>query len=597
MITHEMCEMVHHIVVESGAAAAFNKHMRGSGGPRPSFDRSVYLTGWLLTVITKRRSHVREIWKTIVREVPLDWQQKWGVRWERTLADGTTEWACLTEADLQNVSKRFREVYNYTDNHIPDVAQPGDREDARQRNYRALNELMDTLIGATLPPRPKGAGDYAMDSTGLWATERSRRAVPRQEAKEVQAPDGEWVLDTRPVDDENTNSDESFAGRQRDESRSRRASRRPRVRDRSDARFGGKTSKNGTTEWYYGYEGHALVRIAKGLIDGQPDEPQLIEVLRVTPAGQDIVSPSLEILDTVLSTGQAINYLIVDRHYPYKQYDRWQQPLLERRIKQVFDLRGDQVGFKDWNGALMAAGVPHCPATPIRLGDIKPLGPAPMAHATKEEWDAYALRKTKFESDIAERQAFAATRHAPLDTNGQSRWICPAADGKCGCPLRTGTVAVALQHSLPIVANPPAREEAPAMCRQRTFSLRIETPEQAVIMKSNQDLYWGSPEHQAMYRKRTHVEGFFGNFKGDNAAGKNRGTSLYTGLGHESLEAAMFAVAANIRAFRSWHLSTGLGDPNHPILYTERTDTIPIHLTIEEHQYLSALRSDVENAA
>ena len=125
----------------------------------------------------------------------------------------------------------------------------------------------------------------------------------------------------------------------------------------------------------------------------------------------------------------------------------------------------------------------------------------------------------------------------------------------------------------------------------------IETPEQAVIMKSHQDLYWGSPEHQAVYLKRTHVEGFFGNLKGDNAAGKNRGTSLYTGLGHESLEAAMFAVAANIRAFRSWHDATGLGDPANPILYTERTDTIAAHLTIEEHEHLAALRSSAQDAA
>ena len=86
--------------------------------------------------------------------------------------------------------------------------------------------------------------------------------------------------------------------------------------------------------------------------------------------------------------------------------------------------------------------------------------------------------------------------------------------------------------------------------------------------------------------KRTYVEGFFGTLKGDNAAGKNRGTSLYTGLAHESLEAAMFAVAANIRTLRTWHRKTGLGDPANPILHTEPDDIITAPIPIDDYQRL-----------
>lgn len=217
---------------------------------------------------------------------------------------------------------------------------------------------------------------------------------------------------------------------------------------------------------YYGYELHAAIRIARGRADRNPDEPQLIERLRLTPAGQDIVEPSLQTLDAILATGQPIRYLIVDRQSHYKQYQRWLQPLIRRGVKQVHDLREDETGFKEWNGALMAAGVPHCPATPARLGAIAPLGLPPGDDATEQQRQDHASRKAAFDSAIAEREQYAATRHSPLDEQGTSRWICPACSGKIGCPLRPGTVQVAQDTGLPIVASPPDPDHAPAICRQ-----------------------------------------------------------------------------------------------------------------------------------
>lgn len=181
MITKGQCAMVHHIVVDSGASAMFNAHMRGPGGPTPRFDRSVYLIGWLLAVLAYQKSHIRLIHRVLLREVPLQWQVRWGVRWQHADADGTLHWRTITEADLQHASKRLRRVYNYTANHVPDRDEPGDQAHVRQRNQQALNSLIDALLAATLPARPTGAADYAMDSTGLWATERSRRPLPRPE--------------------------------------------------------------------------------------------------------------------------------------------------------------------------------------------------------------------------------------------------------------------------------------------------------------------------------------------------------------------------------------------------------------------------------
>lgn len=181
MITEEQCAMVHQIVVDSGAAQMFNEHMRGPGGPKPRFDRAVYLIGWLLAVNAHQKSHIRLIHRVLIRETPLEWQKRWGVRWQETGPDGTVTWNALSEADLQNVSKRFRQVYNYTTNHVPDRKIKGDMAHVRERNYMALTALMDTLVRATLPARPPGSRDYALDATGIWATERRRQPLPTVE--------------------------------------------------------------------------------------------------------------------------------------------------------------------------------------------------------------------------------------------------------------------------------------------------------------------------------------------------------------------------------------------------------------------------------
>lgn len=587
MITNRQCAMVHHIIVDSGTAEIFDKHLRGPGGPKPKFPRSLYLIGWLLAVLTYQKSHIRLIHRILTKEVPMEWQEKWGVRWKVESGDGSSEWRIVTEESLQEISKRVRALYNYTTNFIPDEPKKGIfRGDIRSANEAALNILVDSLIRGTLPMRPAGSADYAMDSTGLWATERSRRALPAPEDLMSGVADGDDIDDDADHPAGNDGDPDSTA-----------TERRRRVRGRSDATFGVKTSKSGKEESYFGYQLHAAIRVAKGRVAGQPDEPQLIEALRVTTAKADIVDPSLDVIDTILRTGQNLRYLIVDKHYHYKGFGRWLLELVKRGVKQIHDLRVDEIGFKDWNGALMTAGVPHCPATPLRLGPIAPLGLPPDRDASRKEWQDYLARKAAFEAAIAEREAYAATRHSPLNEDGCSRWICPAKSGKIGCPLVTGSVQVAQEAGLPIAANPPDPDDAPAMCRQQVFSLKVVDAKQERIMKLYQDLYWGSTKHREIYNKRTYVEGFFGTLKGDTSAGKDREGSLYTGLAHETLDATMFAIAANVILYRSWHAKTGLGDETSPILYEESEDTVPVHVTLDEYHDLMARREETDQAA
>jgi len=90
----------------------------------------------------------------------------------------------------------------------------------------------------------------------------------------------------------------------------------------------------------------------------------------------------------------------------------------------VNDLSKNQQGFTDLDGIKIAAAWPHCPATPPELGNIPRLGPQPSTKEVRE-----------FERKIAERELYAMGVQKKF-TEDSGRFICPAAAGKIGCPIR-----------------------------------------------------------------------------------------------------------------------------------------------------------------
>lgn len=572
MITPADIDAAEYVVYGSGAADLFRVHMRGpSGKGSPGqFDRALFLLGMLLSAMGHGKTHLASIHRVLTKEIPLTKQLDLGIRKVKQGQGGQpdTPW-CLTVADLQNLSRRFAEVYAFTEIRCPDVAALGDKSAERARRRAALYELVDTLIDATHVPRPACSADYAIDGSGIWASERYRKNLPTAPVIEGDE-DSADPQPSLPTDGIAGGQDLPVA-----------SSRRSRIRGRSDAGIGVKTSKDGGRSWYYGYELHALVRVPpESRAKERRAEPLLIERFRLTPASQDVVAPSLEIIDVVLGLGRPFRNLLADRHYSYKKYDRWLVELLKRGIDQVVSLRIDDHGFTEWDGAYIAAGWPHCPGVPPRLGIIA----EPDSKAGPAEW-------TKFATLIEERWAYAADRRSPLTAEGKSRWACPARCGKLGCPRLPATMQVAREHNLPIVAKPPRDEDAPRICTQDSFGLHIRTPEQASLMKITQKYYWGSPQYLSLAHRRTYVEGWFGTLKGDNAADKSRGSNLFTGLAHATLEVACFAVVANIINMRSWHSQTQLGDPQHPLLADHHTHFAGHeYVTNDEYQVLMTYR-------
>ena len=343
-----------------------------------------------------------------------------------------------------------------------------------------------------MPDRP--GSSFALDESAIWAWAKGRKTASTPKDR----PALRAVPDTTVTDDPDTPDN---------------ADRPVRHSACPDATWGLKTGKNGQQDAYFGYALHALVRIPDlrpGPSFTDEDDPILIEAISLTPASTDVVDVSLELLDRV-NTRTPVRDLAADRHYSYKEWSRWARELWTRGIHPVLDLREDEHGFRDYDGAKIAASWPHCPATPNRLATI----PRPGPTAAKADKAAFATK-------IAERQTYAMRRVKSHVPDGASRWECPARAGKLGCPLVEGTVEVARELELPVVAKPPTGPATPTCCTQRTFMIRVEPPRDtdttaqrtvrtklAQAMKHAQDDYWGDPRWQASFNRRTHVEGAF----------------------------------------------------------------------------------------
>jgi hypothetical protein len=110
MITELDCRFTQHTIIDSGAAEAFRQHLaqHASRGPKKGFDYALLLIGMQLAVRTHRQAHLRLIWKVLTKELPQEWQIKWGViHLNPDDVHGQPLWI-LSEADLQNVSRPFK---------------------------------------------------------------------------------------------------------------------------------------------------------------------------------------------------------------------------------------------------------------------------------------------------------------------------------------------------------------------------------------------------------------------------------------------------------------------------------------------------------
>jgi hypothetical protein len=469
---------------------------------------------------------------------------------------------------LYYFSKTLSEKLDYTVETAPEL-------DDAARDFRraALTAFGDALIDATL--FPTDGKIRAIDSTGIWACARGKKLPKHLADKDGRDKDRDKDLDETLGEEAIISAvEKETVGNDLAVEKETVAKHLPHD---LDARWGVKTRKDGKWQAYFGYELHTTVRVP----DGTDGGPVLVERFILTPANTDIVDPTLGLLDRAIAAGYVIKEIIVDRHYSYKDQGRWADELRRRRIDQHLDLHPNDQGFRDYNGAKLAAGWLHCPGTPDSLGVI----PRPGPMASQAEKDA-------FRAAIKERQAYAMRRVERPNLKGRARQECPALNGTAGCLLREGTVAVATENGLPIIISPPDRATAPACCTQRTVSTGADAQ-----LKLSQPHYWGSEKWERSYALRTYVEGWYGSLKDPSTENVRRGFFRVTGLGAVTVLIALGIAACNVRQLRRWHERTGLGDPTHPLLRPAEPDHGFIELTAEQAAALDAARRRRMNTA
>ncbi len=508
-------------------------------GRRPSYNTTAFLVGCVLSVQWNGTLVLRDVHRVLTQMLPLDTQRRLGVRTAK--ADGTD--ALLTEKHIYAISDAMARHMEWGAGSQPDL-EPNERG---RRSELALGLLHD-LIAQTLLDAPSSS--RAIDGTGLWTWAKSPRSAPAELLARDAAGD--------PLDDLNDPDGPTAAD--------------------PDAGYGAKTRKDGKRESFFGYELHAVVRVPD--YKDQKNVIPLFESFELTPAGTDIVEPSLRVPDRAIAMGNTITDLLADRHYSYKLAERWYYALLARGIRQHVDLHPNDQGFRDYDGMKMAAAWMHCPCTPDRLGTIANPGPT----ASKDEYE-------KFKELVDERQQYALRRVGrQTDTRG-ARWECPALNGTVGCPLREGTVEVAQLNGLPVVAEAPDPKTAPTCCTQRTVTTGLDAQ-----AKIEQEHYWGSEKWRRRYNARTYVEGAFGNVKNPTAEGVARDFVRVFGLGRVTFAVGIALVAHNLRMLRgnTELLAPGAGD----VLLEADREWHGFHfLDPEEEQFLAAHRASREHAA
>lgn len=461
----------------------------------------------------------------------------------------------LTEKQLNTIAQ------NISANLDPQTAQCDEDRDYRRRNLKAIR---DALIVATHVV-PREATSYAVDETGVWSWSISRRSPTF--AAEAQIVDEDEVAESadtpagEPAPAANDETAELNAHKQ--------------AKQCNFAAWGSKTHKNGGVSSYFGYGLHALIRVPDmvkkaGRHTADPFlEPLLIEQIALTPASTDIVDATIGMLRSVLDRGAPIGDLIGDRHYSYKKYERWALPLAQMGIRQVLDMRATDHGPQGYKGAVILDGTPHCPMTPdgLRRMDRPGLG------SSSAEVEAY-------QNLIAERQKYAMVRKQTAHQNrdGKTRWLCPAAAGKLGCPQVDGSLQVARDTGAPIVR--PADDSASAWCGPTSPVVQIPAH---VVMKYQQQEYYGTDVWTHSFNRRTYVEGAFGNLKNQATRSIKRGFTRFIGEPLMTLVLTAQVVDYNLKELEDWHARATAQAGEYPaaLAYARH----PLHTARTEHTF------------
>jgi hypothetical protein len=190
---------------------------------------------------------------------------------------------------------------------------------------------------------------------------------------------------------------------------------------------------------------------------GGRDTPELVRRMNLVGCHHDPVPAMVSVLVGLPEAGIPLGDVVADSGYAHRLPTHFALPLRAARASLVMDLHPNDRGTQGTHaGAVLHHGNLYCPMTPAGL-----FGQAPLPRgASHEEAAAHDAR-------AAELARYKLGRVSATDADGYHRRMCPALLGKVRCPLRPGSMVLALTR--PEVLDPP--EHPPACCTQHTITV------------------------------------------------------------------------------------------------------------------------------
>ncbi len=178
-------------------------------------------------------------------------------------------------------------------------------------------------------------------------------------------------------------------------------------------------------------------------------------------------------------------------------------------------------------GAIISKGNLYCPATPRPLLELGPLARA-----------ASVAEAAAHDEATKELGCYKLGRISSRDQGGTERVMCPAAMGRCRCPLRPESMTLDYTH--PEIVSAP--EEPPTCCVQKTISVPV-----TIDAKRRQKHDYPSRAHRFSYHRRTGSERTFSWIQDPASGGVRRGWSRLFGRAPNALFYALVVVVRNVR--------------------------------------------------
>lgn len=468
--------------------------------------------------------------------------------------------------DLWNAATALRERLDYGYGAAPNL-DPVTREVRRG----IVERIVDVLIETTTIPRL--GGTFAIDATGQWAWSRGPAKRKKELEKKLKEAEENGDLDTLEIADIATDEDGNTAPE--DQSAEPPSSARGRC---LDAAWGYKTAKTGEKETGYGFHQHTICRVPDpNAEDGA--EPLLVDGFVITPANEDVVAASLELIDRIRGRHE-FKRLVSDLLYTNLKGGRWALPLADRGIDQGLAMRSDNHKVTDIDGAKLKHGWLHCPAAPM---DDRPL---PPDNGSPEEWDEHFEKLEEFQQNWAFDR-----KESGLRASRTTKWICPAAAMRVGCRAKgADNVQAAIDSKRPVITPPEDWGTRRCCTNKRTLDFTPDPDDPDHQRKLMQREYYGSRRWRQLFKRRALVEGVFGILKNASRQRLRRGQNRLPGLAMATLIAAIKISVYNEEQLRSWHDKTGRGPVDHPLLQPDPAYYGFRDLTREEARAIDAVR-------